>query len=131
MAFSTNFKHERETRTDYRDRRKAEKQAEQVSCYQAVDLRDVSICRVTGVYVTAGATDPHKRKEHHHMLARSLGGLHELANVITISAYIHQLIHAGKLRLSGDANLQDADGKFCGVTVERQGESGFITVGLI
>ena len=38
---------------------------------------------------------------------------------------IHQLIHAGKLHLSGDANLKDQEGKFCGVKLERMTDGGW------
>ena len=131
MAFQTNFKHDMETRHEYKDRRVAAKTAEQASCYQAVDLRDKSVCRVTGVYLTLGHGDPHKRKERHHMIRRSRGGLHEMANVITISAAIHALDHAGKIRLSGDANLTDGLGHFCGVKYEAVTESGWRTVGML
>ncbi len=123
----TFFKHQMETRHESKDRRKAEKLKAQVDCYAAVDLRDKSICRVTGQHVTAGHADPHKRREHHHLLNRSLGGLHETRNVITISAFVHSLIHAGKAHLEGDANLRDADGRFCGVTYQRMTESGWQT----
>lgn len=123
----TNFKHQLETRGEARDRRKADKAAAQASCYQAVDLRDHSVCRVTGVYLTLGASDPKQRKERHHMVPRSLGGLQESKNVITVSGFIHQQIHAGKVHLSGDANLQDADGRHCGVKLERMTESGWQT----
>lgn len=124
----TFFKHEMETRTEYRDRRKAEKVAEEKSLAQQVDERDGCYCRVTGVYLTPGATDPHKRKEQHHMVPRSHGDrqvTETTSNRITISAFIHQLIHAGKLHLSGDADLKDAQGKFCGVTCERMTEGGW------
>lgn len=127
----TNFKHQLETRTEYKDRRAKEKQDDQDKCYQAVDIRDGSICRVTGEFLTLGASDPKKRKERHHMIRRSRGGLHQTANVITISAYIHQLDHAGKIKLSGDANLRDALGNFCGVKYEAMTESGWKTVRML
>lgn len=121
----TNFKHQLPTRTEYRDQRKAEKLSEQQACYRAVDLRDGSVCRVTGAYLTAGATNPHHRREHHHMLPRSRGGSHEMANLITIAASVHEQIHAGKIHLSGDANLRDSQGRLCGVTLERMTEGGW------
>jgi hypothetical protein len=127
----TNFKHQMETRAEYKDRRDKEQQAEIDQCYQAVDLRDKSVCRVTGVYLTAGATDPKQRKERHHLIRRSRGGLHQTSNVITISAYLHQLDHAGKVRLSGDANLKDNAGMFCGVKYEVITESGWKTVRML
>jgi hypothetical protein len=131
MAFATNFKHQLETRHEAKDRIKAEQQAEIDRCYQAVDLRDKSVCRVTGEFLTSGASDPHKRKERHHMIRRSRGGLHQTANVITVSAFIHAQDHAGKVRLSGDANLRDGLGQFCGVKYERITDGGWITVGMI
>jgi len=131
MAHATNFKWQRETRGEYRDRRKADKVAEQQTCYQQIDARDRSVCRVTGVYLVLGHADPHKRKERHHMDPRSLGGSHDTANVITISGFLHALIHAGKIHLSGDANLRDQDGKFCGVAYDRMTEGGWKTERLV
>lgn len=131
MAFLTNFKHQLETRAEEKARKDREHQDEIDSCYQAVDLRDYSVCRVTGEFLFLGHSDPKKRKERHHMIRRSRGGLHETKNVLTISGYIHQLDHAGKIRLSGDANLKDADGKFCGVKYEVITESGWKTVRLL
>lgn len=121
-------KWEMETRTEYKDRRKAEKLAEEQSIAQQVDERDGHICRVTGVYLTAGASDPHKRKEQHHMVLRSRGDrdlTETTRNRITISAFVHQLIHAGKLHLSGDADLRDANQTLCGVLLERMTENGW------
>lgn len=132
MAFAgTNFKHQLETRVESKDKCKAEKLKAQTDCYKAVDLRDKRICRVTGAVLSPGASDPHKRLEHHHLLFRSQGGTNSMANVITISAFLHQLIHAGKVHLSGDANLKDADGRFCGVKLERVSESGWQLVRLV
>lgn len=127
----TFFKHQLETRHEYKDRRKKEQQAEIDACYQAVDLRDKSVCRVTGEFLTAGHSDPHKRKERHHLIRRSRGGLHQTGNVLTVSAFIHAQDHAGKIRLSGDANLQDAQGNFCGVKYERITDHGFETVRMV
>lgn len=130
----TFFKHQMETRTEYRDRRKAEKVAEEKSISEQVDERDQHVCRVTGVFLTAGASDPHKRKEQHHMVARSIADrtvTETTANRITISAATHQLIHAGKLFLSGDADLKDAEGKFCGVLLEAMTESGWQSVRML
>jgi hypothetical protein len=80
---------------------------------------------VTGVYLTLGHADPHKRKERHHMNPRSLGGPHDPANVLTISGFLHALVHAGKVHVSGDANLRDPDGNFCGVRYEVITDSGW------
>lgn len=127
----TFFKHQMETAVEYRDRRRKE-QAEAIDqCYQAVDIRDQSVCRVTGEFLVAGHSDPHKRKERHHMIRRSRGGLHQTDNVLTVSGFIHAQDHAGKIRLSGDANLKDAQGNFCGVKYERITESGWQTVRML
>lgn len=133
MAWAgTNFKHQLETRVELKDRRAKERQAEIDACYAAVDQRDLSICRVTGVYLTAGASDPHKRKERHHMVRRSRGAdLSDTSNVVTVSAAIHQLDHAGKIHLSGDADLRDAAGNFVGVRLERMTESGWEIVRMV
>ena len=127
MTFATNFKHQLETRHEYKDRRGKEQAEEIDRCYEAVDLRDRSVCRVTGEFLTLGHSDPHKRKERHHMIRRSRGGLHQTANVLTVSAFIHAQDHAGKIRLSGDANLKDLLGNFCGVKLERITEGGWRT----
>lgn len=131
MAHVTNFKHQLETRHEAKDRKQAEQKAEIDACYQAVDLRDLSVCRVTGEFLTAGHADPHKRKERHHMIRRSRGGLHQTDNVITVSAFIHTQDHAGKVRLSGDANLKDQQGNFCGVKFERVTDQGWQTVRIL
>lgn len=123
----TNFKHQLETRHEYKDRRAKEQADEIDACYRAVDLRDRNVCRVTGEFLTLGASDPHKRKERHHMIRRSRGGLHQTDNVLTVSAFVHTQDHAGKIRLSGDANLTDVQGNFCGVKLERITESGWKT----
>ena len=131
MAFkgpAPNFKHQLETRTEYRDRRKATQVAEEKSLAQQVDERDGCVCRVSGVFLTAGASSPHKRKEQHHMILRAHADrvvTETTANRITISAAVHQLIHAGKLHLSGDANLKNPDGAFCGVLLEVQTAAGW------
>ena len=131
MTFATNFKHQLETRHEYKDRRGKEQADEIDRCYEAVDLRDRSVCRVTGEFLTLGHSDPHKRKERHHMIRRSRGGLHQTANVITVSAFIHSQDHAGKVRLRGDANLKDAMGNFCGVRYERISDGGWVVVRVV
>lgn len=127
MPHTTFFKHEMETRHEYKDRRQADKLAAERSCYEKVDDRDESVCRVTGVFLTPGATDPKKRRVHHHMVPRSRGGEHQTVNVITISDYMHTLIHAGKAHLSGDADLRDPDGRFCGVQYDVMTDAGWKT----
>lgn len=114
-------------RHEAKDRRKAQKAAEQRECYAAVDARDQSVCRVTGIFLVLGHADPHKRKERHHMNPRSLGGEHDTRNVITISAFLHTLIHAGKRHLSGDADARDPSGSLCGVQYDVLTDAGWKT----
>ncbi len=65
------------------------------------------------------------------MIRRSRGGLHQTDNVITVSAFIHAQDHAGKIRLSGNANLKDQQGNFCGVKYEVITEGGWKTVRML
>lgn len=66
-----------------------------------VDARDRHVCQVTGKSLTAGAVDPWHRLERHHLEYRSANKARRWThvNVWTTSAAIHQLIHAGALRV--------------------------------
>lgn len=127
MAFATNFKWEAETSGEYRDRRKAEKRKALQACYDEVDERDELHSRDSGVRLVPGSVDEHKRLERHHMATRGAHPelRHESGNVISLSGFEHAQVKAGKVRYSGDANLRDADGQFCGVTKEVITESGW------
>jgi 5-methylcytosine-specific restriction endonuclease McrA len=107
------------TRADEKtERDKADDAAEQ-ACYRLVDKRDRFRCRVTGVLLVMGGSLT-KAIHRHHLIFRSQQGPHETWNVLTISRAVHDLIHVhGTLRLSGDADARDADGKLCGVKVEK------------
>jgi hypothetical protein len=97
---------------------KAEDAAER-ACYRLVDKRDRFRCRVTGVLLAIGGSLT-TAVQRHHLIPRSQGGPHETWNVLTVSRAIHDLIHVhGTLRLSGDADARDSDGKLCGVKVEK------------
>jgi len=58
-----------------------------------VTVRDLKRCRVC---LQAGA-------DHHHILARSLGGRNTDANVLLLCRACHQYRHAGLLRITGNA----------------------------
>jgi hypothetical protein len=108
--------------------RKADKASSLAACYKAVDERDGKVCRVTGVLLTAGAADPRKRLTRHHMQERSVapGLRHETANVVTVSAFVHDQATAHKIHLSGDANLRSPHtGKLNGVKLERATAAGW------
>lgn len=129
----TNFKHQMETRHEYKDRRDREKQEALDACYAKVDARDLLHSRRSGKRLTKGHPQAAERVERHHMQTRGAHPalINESANVITLSGEEHAEVKAGKARYSGDANLRDADGKLCGVTYERMTESGFQTVRMI
>ena len=134
MSHQTFFKHDMESRHEYKARRTREKLAALKACYAAVDARDGLQSRRSGKRLIKGDHPvAAERLERHHMLTR--GKYPELiadpANVITLSGEEHAEVKAGKARYSGDANLRDADGKLCGVTYERITEAGWVVVRLI
>lgn len=133
MAHQTFFKHDMETRHEYKDRREKEKQAEIDACYAEVDARDLLHSRRSGKRLTKGHAQAAERVERHHMQTRGLYPelVAESSNVITLSGTEHAEVKAGKARYSGDANLRDADGKLCGVKYERITDAGWQTVGMI
>ena len=59
-----------------------------------VTKRDLKRCRVCG----KGGAD------HHHILARSLGGRDTDSNVLLLCRVCHQHRHAGLIRIYGDAS---------------------------
>lgn len=113
------------SRADDKAARDAQEARDERECYRAVDRRDRFRCRVTGVLLTLGGSLTNG-VQRHHLIPRGRGGYHDTANVITVSRRCHDLIHvAGTLRLSGDADARDGNGKLCGVKVERLTEFGW------
>lgn len=114
------------SRTDERFERRAAADRAERACYQHVDRRDGRCCRVCGRHVVPGAVDGRERAEHHHLTKRSQGGQHTPENVATLCARCHAEIHVrGLLRLSGDAEARNPDGRLCGLTIERLTEAGW------
>lgn len=66
-----------------------------------VDARDKRKCQVTGVALTAGAVDAWLALERHHLELRSRNKSrrYTAVNVWTVSRAVHQLIHAGAMRI--------------------------------
>jgi hypothetical protein len=118
---------------EYRTSKKAARTARLRDAYADVDLRDESRSRISGVLLFAGATDDKRRREHHHMVERSVDPTRyaDAANILTVSAFEHELLTKHKLHASGDANQRDAEEKFCGVLLEELTESGWKEIGLI
>jgi len=107
------------TRADEKAARDKAEDAAERACYRQVDRRDRFRGRVTGVLLVIGGSLT-TAVQRHHLIPRSQGGPHATWNVLTVSRAIHDLIHVhGTLRLSGDADARDADGKLCGVKVEK------------
>lgn len=91
---------------DRHERRKARDKA-LADAYAVVDARDGGVCRASGVYTVPGAPDARVRREHHHLVKRSLSRAlrAEPRNIVTLSALAHQLAEGGHLLIEGD----DAD----------------------
>lgn len=71
--------------------------------YADVDARDAGYCQVTGRYTQAGAVDARVRREHHHLVARSLDStrITDPTNIVTVCAEAHSLFKAGWLISEG------------------------------
>ena len=82
-------------------RRRASKRGKQLRAdrkvYAQVDLRDGKVSRLSHL-----GGDIHR----HHIIYRSLGGKTTVENVITVTDAEHASIHAGKLKLSGNAHVR-------------------------
>lgn len=98
-----------EARIVGKKRQKRIENAEWRAVCEQVDRRDKRRCRLTGVVLSAGAVDPAQRLERHHLELRSRNKERRwtATNVLTISALVHQAIHAGLLR------LLDKAGRLC------------------
>jgi len=92
------------TRLDDKLARRSAEAKEMRDCFTKVSLREAFCCRVTGVNVAPNALSMIERGHHHHITYRSRGGTHETNNVVLVSAKVHQAIHNGEMRLTGDAD---------------------------
>ena len=114
------------TRTERKIARKRDEENALADCYRKVDARDGRRCRISGVRVSPGAVDPRVRGVHHHLRGRRFRSLVAApGNVVLVSQAIHEKIHAGLLRVSGDADLRDSTGRLAGLCVERLKDSGW------
>lgn len=124
MPFLLNGK----TAKEERDERKAAKKAHLLEVCRAVDRRDQGRCRVCAKRCEIGSTFS-DRVERHHVLARSLGGVDETFNLASLCVDCHDDRHKrGTLRISGNADLRDPLGKFCGLKIERLKDHGWQVV---
>lgn len=76
-----------------------------------VDERDKKVCQVTGTLLTGGAVDPWLALERHHLEFRSRNRSRRFndRNIWTVSRAVHQLIHAGALRVLDKRGRPAAD----------------------
>jgi hypothetical protein len=106
--------------------RLAQAKARERQVHQQVDARDHHTCRVCGRYCSPLAVGLLERSHRHHLAYRSKGGDTSASNLATLCAHCHADVHAGRVRLSGDAEARDkATGKLKGIKVERPTESGW------
>jgi len=93
-----------------------------------VDHRDGYRCRVCQRSSNINGVGLLERGHRHHIDYRSAGGLTTTANMCHLCSRCHAAIHAGDLRLSGDADQRDPiTGKLNGLKVEKRTESGWTT----
>lgn len=86
-----------------RRRRRLDRDQALRDAYADVDARDAGYCWVTGRYTQPGAPDVRVRREHHHLVARSLSKSlrAEPSNIITCCAEAHYLIEGGFITVEG------------------------------
>ena len=87
-----------------RKQKRQAKAALRTAAYRAAFDRDGGRCRACDDRVVYGSTDPFKRSHPHHLRYRSKGGSDDTANIATVCACCHALIHAYRLSVAGTAN---------------------------
>lgn len=103
MAFQTNQKPAKGSwRLEKQARKAAEEQAI-ADAYEVVNVRDGNQCRVTGRFLTAGAVDARVRREHHHIIPRSIAPhlVDDPNNILLVCAEAHDLITGRFLEVEG------------------------------
>ena len=83
-------------------RRKTDQEA-LLAAYEEVDLRDQSICWVTGRFTKPGDPDGRRRREHHHLKGRNVrpDWVTVPKRIITVCAEAHELIEGGFIQVEG------------------------------
>lgn len=84
------------------ERRAAEEQA-LADAYEQVNQRDGNVCRVTGRFVSPGAVMAEVRREHHHLVPRSLAPerIADPTNIILCCKEAHDYITGGFIEVEG------------------------------
>lgn len=86
--------------------RKAKKAAEEAAlaeAYEQVNQRDGNICRVTGRHLQAGAVMAENRREHHHLVPRSIAPdrVTDPTNIVLVCAEAHEYITGHLIEVEG------------------------------
>lgn len=104
MAFQgPNFKQPKGSRLLDKKARKAAEEKELAEAYEVVNVRDGNQCRVTGRFLQAGAVMAEVRREHHHLVPRSIAPdrVCDATNIILVAAEVHNLITGGFIEVEG------------------------------
>lgn len=99
----TRFKAAEEPRVVTRAKRKRAAEQSLEDAYALVDLRDKSICWVTGRHTHPKAVSASLRREHHHLKGRRVmpEWVHRPERILTVCAEAHQLITLGWIVVEG------------------------------
>jgi len=84
-------------------RTKTRKQHER-EVYALVDKRDGMTCRCCSGRMTKSLTIEPRRREHHHVVPRSAGGVTETWNIVAICFGCHEQITRHQIECSGNAD---------------------------
>lgn len=103
MAHVTNPKPAKGSHRLARNERKAAENAALEAAYEEVNQRDGNICRVTGRFLQPNAVMAEVRREHHHLVPRSIAPerVADPKNIILVCAEAHHLITGGFIEVEG------------------------------
>jgi hypothetical protein len=89
-------------RLDRHERRAAEEKA-LADAYEVVNIRDGNQCRVTGRFLQPGAVDARVRREHNHLVPRSIAPdrIADPNNIFLVCAEAHDLITGHYIEVEG------------------------------
>jgi hypothetical protein len=85
-------------------RKGVEADAKLAKAYEAVNLRDLNRCVVTGVPLTWPNQDAKRRREHHHLAGRRVQPSWRTNphRIVLVSGYVHELLTCHALLVLGD-----------------------------
>jgi hypothetical protein len=92
------------SRVSEKRQRKADQEANWRKVCAAVTKREAGHCRICGLRADPSAVGMLRHGEHHHIVFRSAGGADHTSNVALLCGVCHHDIHAGKLRVEGNAD---------------------------